>query len=84
MKAESGMKAGAMVIGGSECTTRKSFSDYVVAVGCWIIDAFVKAVTFVISGAIFMIGGAAFFVVELIVKIVLGVVMLFLGAKNLE
>lgn len=78
MEATSGMKAGAMVIGGSECKASKSFSDCVVAVGCWIIDAVVKAVTFVISGAIFMIGGAAFFVAELIVKIVLGVVMLFL------
>lgn len=52
--------------------------EYIIAIGCGIIDAVVKAVTFVISGAIFMIGGAAFFVVELIVKIVLGVVMLFL------
>ena len=77
-EAESGMKAGGMVAVCGEPKASKSFSDYVVDVGCWIIDAVVKSVTFIISGAIFMVGGAALFVVELIAKIVLGIVMLWI------
>jgi len=56
----------------------KTARDHVIVIGCWIIDAVVKAFTFVISGAIFMVGGAALFVVEWIVKIALGIVMLFI------
>jgi hypothetical protein len=78
MEATSGMKSGGVAIGWGEQKTKMSWRDYVVDVGCWIIDAVVKAFTFVISGAIFMVEGAAFFVCELIFKIILGVMMLFL------
>ena len=78
MEATSGMKTGGVAIGWGEQKTKKSWRDYVVDVGCWIIDAVVKSVTFIISGAIFMVGGAALFVVELIAKIVLGIVMLLI------
>ncbi|MBF0595586.1 MAG: hypothetical protein HQL22_11570 [Candidatus Omnitrophica bacterium] len=54
------------------------FRDYVIDIGCWIIDVFFKAVTFVISGAIVLFGTVVMFVVELIIKIVLGAVMLWL------
>ena len=69
--AEAGMSARVVERG-----VRRSFRDHVIVVGCWLIDAVFKAVTFVISGAIVMIGGAAWFVIELVIKIVLGVVML--------
>lgn len=78
MEATSGMKTGGVAIGWGEQKTKKSWRDYVVDVGCWIIDAVVKSVTFIISGVIFMVGGAALFVVELIAKIVLGIVMLWI------
>ena len=78
MEATSGMKTGGVAIGWGEQKTKKSWRDYVVDVGCWIIDAVVKSVTFIISGAIFMVGGAALFVVELIAKIVLGIIMLLI------
>ena len=55
---------------------RKSLQDHVVDICCWAIDAVVKTVTFVISGAILMVGGVIFFVVETIVKIAFFIVML--------
>ena len=69
--AEAGMLARVVERG-----VRRSFRDHVIVVGCWLIDAVSKTVTFVISGAIVMIGGAALFVGEMIVKIMLGAVML--------
>jgi hypothetical protein len=80
MAAENGQGMAEMAVAGPMGPkVGKSFSDYVVDIGCWIIDAFFKTITFIVSGAIVMVGSAVIFVIELIVKIVLGAAMLWLS-----
>ncbi len=57
----------------------KTVRDYVVDIGCWMIDAVVNTITFIIGGAILIVGGIVVSIVEFVVKLVLGLAMLWVS-----
>ena len=75
---ESETKTVAEAVDAGKIKVQKTFRDYLVDICCWIIDAVVKAVTFVITGVMLMVGGALYFVITTILKIAFGIAMLLI------